>query len=258
MKRILILSLALCAANLSAKELTAAPTGTQYMIEAKVLSVAAGSLGSNDMAITADSLTMSTNGQWNTGGRVDAAGALLARLEKTTGIDVLSAPKVVTLAGQEATIQIVREIAYMVPETNALYRVRHHWLSEDSVEAISNGLYRMQALDENLNPGISLTITTTAASGDAIRTDVKFRYNLLVEMSRLPGTKIATGEPVIESRMINTTVVSAPGNWIALGGMQKVRREDDNREENILVFLRVTEAKNEHSGSIGAPKQDSQ
>lgn len=266
MKSILILPLALCATTLFAKEATVAPTGTMYMIETKILSLSAGALASNDLAIISDSLTMSTNGDWSAGGKVSAAGDPLARLEKTAGVDVLSAPQIVTLAGQEATIQIVREIAYLVQETNVLYRVRRHWFSEDSVEAISNSLYRMQALASELNPGITLTITPTPTGNGTVKTDVNFRYNLLTEMTSLADSKIKMGQPLIESRKISTSVVTKPGDWVVLGGAQKVRNKVITRdthpvlpfisvtknadmEENIVVILRVTTVKPDDSAA---------
>jgi len=263
MNRYPILIPALCVTLSLAKDAVVAPTGTLYEIEAKVISVPAGALGTNTLTVTADSITVSTSGVWNVGGTATTAGVgLLKKLEILPGTDILSAPRVVTHAGQEAKIEIGRQISYMVPVTNTLYRVRQHRFSDDQVEAISNGLYRMQALDDEQSPGISIAVTVKPAGTSDAKVDVKFRYNLLVEMTPLPGTKIKMGAPVIQSRKIDSTIVTELGNWVALGGAQEVRSKvrvqnrffifsntrDMLREENILVFLRVTEVK-DNTGS---------
>jgi type II secretory pathway component GspD/PulD (secretin) len=257
MKRILICLTSLCIPCTVALAADPAPTGTTYKVEVKVLSVAAGELRTNSAMVTADALTMGANGQWSLQGRTYSPGGLLEKLEKADGVDVLSAPQIVTRAGQEARVEIIRQVAYMVPETNVLYRVRGHWFSDDTVEAISNGLYRMETLDEELNPGISVTITVTPADGDAVNSNVKFRYNLLAEMTALPGTEIKMGRPLIESRKIETSIAAKQGEWLVFGGAQKVLNKATirdahpilplisstkriTREEDLLVFLRVT------------------
>jgi hypothetical protein len=259
MNRYLILILALCVTLSLAKDADGAPTGTLYVIEAKVISVPAGALGTNTMTLTADSTTVTTSGVWNAGGNATTSvEGLLKKLETLPGSDMLSSPRVATHAGQEAKIEIGRQITYMVPVTNTLYRVRQHRFSDDQVEAISNGLYRMQALDDEKNPGISIAVTVKPAGTSDAKVDVKFRYNLLVEMTPLPGTKIRMGTPVIQSRKIDSTIVTKLGNWVAIGGAQEVlskvrvrdrffifsNTRDMLREEKILVFLRVTEVKN--------------
>ena len=251
MNRSLLLIPTLCVTLSLAKDEDVAPTGTLYEIEAKVISVPADALRMSTM-------TGSTSVVWNVGGHATAAGeGLLKKLESLTGSDLLSAPRIVTHAGQEAKIEIGRQISYMVPVTNTLYRVRQHRFSDDQVEAISNGLYRMQALDDEQSPGISIAVTVKHAGTSDAKVDVKFRYNLLVEMTPLPGTKIEMGAPVIQSRKIDSTIVTKLGEWVALGGAQKVvskvriqdrffifsNTRDMLREENILVFLRVTEVK---------------
>ena len=258
MNRSLLLLPVLCATLSLAKDAYVAPTGAQYLIEAKVISVPAGVLGTNTLTVTADSITVSTSGVWKVGGNATTpVEGLLKKLETLPRSDMLSSPRVVTLAGQEAKIEIGRQIAYMVPVTNTLYRVRQHWFADDQVEAISTGLYRMQALDDEQRPGISLAVTVKPAGTSVVKVDVKFRYNLLVEMTPLPGTKIKMGAPVIQSRKLKSSIETELGNWVALGSAQevqsKVRVEDrffifSNtrdilRVENIFVFLRVTEVK---------------
>ena len=258
MNKFLILIPTLCVTFSLAKDADVAPTGTLYEIEAKVISVPAGALGTNTLTVTADSITVSTGGAWKVGGNATTAGeGLLKRLESLPGVDLLSAPRVVTPAGQEAKIVIGQQIAYLAPVTNTLYRVRQHRFSDDQVEAISNGLYRMQALDDEQNPGISIAVTVKPTGTSDVKADVKFHYNLLTEMTPLPGTKLKMGTPVIQSRKIHSTIVTKLGNWVMIGGAQEVvsqvrvqdrffifsNTRDMLRQENILVFLRVTEVK---------------
>jgi type II secretory pathway component GspD/PulD (secretin) len=270
MKRSLFLLPALCATLSLALDAAVAPSDTLYEIEAKVISFPAGALGTNTLTVTSDSTTVSTSGVWTVGGNVTPTGeGLLKRLESLPGVDLLSAPRVVTRAGQEAKISIGRQIAYLVPVTNTLYRVRQHRFSDDQVEAFSNGLYRMQALDEEQNPGISIAVTVAPAGTSGVKTDVKFRYNLLAEMSPLPGTRIRMGAPVIQSRKIDSTIVAKLGDWAALGGAQRVfnkvlvqdrffvfsNTRETQVEENIMVFLRVTEAKESPANADTTTKQ---
>ncbi len=244
MKRIPILIFALCLQSALANAADVAPTGTQYLIETKIISAPTSALGSNALTIISDAMKFSSNGQWSVVGTVLASGDWLKKLETMDGVDLLSAPRMTVRAGTDAKIEIVRQIAYMEPETNVIYRVQRHWFSGTAyMETMSNGLYRPKALEDDLNPGIQVEVNATPSG--AVNTDVKlgFTYNLLVEMSELPGTHMKAGKPVIESRKFNTAVTVKLGDWIAIGGAQKVRREEDKREENIIVFLRVTEAK---------------
>ena len=198
-----------------------ASTATTYLVEAKIISADAKALAKNMITLTADRLTVATNGPWSAGGNVNKANVWLTRLEKTKGVDILSAPRIVTLADVEAKITIGQNVAYMEP--------------------VTNDLYRLTTLPDDRQPGVQLTITVhPGAPAASVRTDVKFVYNLLKEMTVLPGTEFKIGPPVMEHRAIETSVQSGLGDWIALGGMQSAWRVQDNRQEQLLVLLRVT------------------
>ena len=218
------------------------PTNRQYLVEAKILSLP-DMAGHSNLTLTADALTYATNGSWQVGGGTSSAGPLLAELEKDRGVDVLSAPKVCVLANQEATIEICQDVAYFVPETNTLYQVRRGWLTgSERIEAVTNGLFRRTVLEGRKSPGVHLTCMVDPVDAARVRLKTEFTYNLLVETTTLPGTKLKAGAPVIESREIRTAVEMRHGEWVAIGGSQRVRRESDGRKESIIVFLRVTPA----------------
>lgn len=212
----LLLSCALAVGTLAAE---VAPTGTQYKIDTKIVSVPAA-MASNHFALTADSMTVQSNGTWNVGGSAKAIGDWVADLARRKDVDVLSAPSVTTLDGQEATIQVMQALSYMVPT--------------------SNGLYRTEVLDGKRAPGIHLTLRCTTIDQDSVRTEVEFIYNLLIRMTRLPDTTLQVGAPEMDSRNLKTTLSTRLGDWLLIGGSQRVQREADDEQENIIVLLRVT------------------
>lgn len=215
----LLLSLALALVTRAAE---VAPTGTQYKIETKIVSVPAG-MASNSVALTADRVTFQSNGTWTAGGSAKAIGDWVEDLARRKDVDVLSAPQVTTLAGQEATIQIMQALSYMVPT--------------------SNGLYRTEVLDGKRAPGVHLTLRCTTVDEDSVRTEVDFLYNLLIRMTRLPDTTLQVGAPEMDSRTFKTTVTTTLGEWTLFGGSQRVQREADDEQENIIVLMRVTKVK---------------
>ena len=230
--------------NLPAPAEDAAATGRTFQVELNVVSVPEGELGTNTFTVTADSATVSSNGQWSLAGPLSDAGAQLEKLRRATGrVEVLSAPVVVVRSGQEAQVRIEQELAYLAPETGVFYRVQRSWIPGRAprVEAVRGGLYRRAVLDEALNPGVAITLTPTVTAGDAIHVDLDFRYNLLVNRPGRVGPDALLEQPQIDSRTIVTRVVLQPGRWAMPGGMPQVRREQDQAKENIVIFLRATE-----------------
>lgn len=243
MKRLLLLSALLCLVRpLLADE--GAATGRIFRVELKVVSVPEGTLGSSNFTVTAHALTVSSNGQWSMAGQVSDAGALLEKLgREPVPAEVLSAPIIVVRGGQEAQVRIEQELAYLAPETGVLYRVHRSWLPGRAprVEEVRSGLYRMQVLDEKLNPGVAVTLTPTPMPGGAIAVDLAFRYNLLVNQPGRIGPGALLEQPQIDSRQITTRVLVQPGQWAMPGGMPQLERAQDRARESIVIFLRVNE-----------------
>lgn len=218
--------------------------GRSFHVELKVVSVPERTLATNRFTVTADAMTTSSNGQWSVAGRVSDADALLEELGRDAAqASVLSAPAVVVPGGKEAQVEIMRELAYLAPETNVLYRIHRSWLPgrPPRVEAVRSGLYRQQLLDRAQNPGLAIALTPEPADNGTIRVDLSVRYNLLVNESGLNGAGPMLEPPDIASRQIRTQVRVIPNQWAVLGGMPNVQRERDQAREKILIFLRARE-----------------
>ena len=196
-----------------------ADTGTTYMIEAKILSIDA----EKKIELQGDRMTYSTNGGWNMlmqAGK--SADAWISKLEKQDGVDLLSAPKVVTRDGQEATIQISQALRYL--------------------EVVSNDLYRAVALPESENPGVFLTVTPTSGREPTKTAHVKLslRSNLIEEMGELPGFPgHRLGKPVLSSRSIRTELEAPIDGWVVVGG-NTLKRVEQDRSDVLVVVLRVS------------------
>lgn len=130
--------------------------------------------------------------------------------------DLLSAPRVTTISGQQALIQIVQEIRYPTEyETESL----------DEVVAVAEGLqtfYVTPGTFETREVGIRLNVTPTVSSDGEVITLV-----LLPEVSELVswinyGTeRIPAWQPVFEARNVTTTVYINDGETLVLGGVIK-------------------------------------
>ena len=236
------LAFLLAALSTAARCAEPAPTGTTYLIEARIISLSGGLSSATGLVVTADSITATTNGVWSVGGQGEDAGTLLSRLTAQPGAEVLSAPRVTMRAGQEASVRIEREVAYLAPETNTLYRVtRSRWPgSKPRVEAVTNGFFRLAKLPEQLNPGLALTLLAVPAGEGSVQVDARIRYNLMTSPPSLPASELALTRPEIESREISTRLILPPAQWAVLGGLPPVRRESDRQEEALIVFLRVS------------------
>lgn len=213
MQRIRLLLLAF----LAPVAVIAAPdTNRQYMIEAKILSIDSD----EKIELAGDKLTVSTNGPWNMlmqPGR--SADEWVTKLEKRKGVDLLSAPKVVTMANQEATIEISQAVRYLVP--------------------LSNDLYRAETLDPEQNPGIRLTVTPRvgAKPEEEVGLKIHFRSNLIEEMGALEGFTARLGKPVISSREMRTELEAPLGGWIVVGGNAVKKVNDDKEDQDMLILL---------------------
>ena len=130
--------------------------------------------------------------------------------------DLLSAPRVTTISGQQALIQLVQEIRYPTEyETESL----------EDVVGVSEGLqtfYVTPGTFETREVGVRLNVTPTVSSDGEVITLV-----LLPEVSELVswinyGTeRIPAWQPVFEARNVTTTVYINDGETLVLGGVIK-------------------------------------
>jgi len=130
--------------------------------------------------------------------------------------DLLSAPRVTTISGQQALIQIVQEIRYPTEyETESLEEVV-------MVGSDFQAFYVTPGTFEEREVGIRLNVTPTVSSDGEVITLV-----LLPEVSELVdwinyGTElIPAWQPVFESRNVTTTVYINDGETLVLGGVIK-------------------------------------
>lgn len=207
--------------GLTTNSLRAEPvaTGITYQIEVKILSVE----GDEKLVLQGDQMTYSTNGGWNMllqPGK--SADAWIQKLEKQKGVDILSAPHVVTHEGKEATIDISQAVSYL--------------------EVVSNGLYRAVALPPEQNPGVHLSVTPTpgAEPTKTARLQFSLRCTVIEEMAELPGfPSHRLGTPVLSSRSIQTMLEAPIDGWVVVGG-NTLKRVDQGSSDVLIVVLRVS------------------
>jgi type II secretory pathway component GspD/PulD (secretin)/tetratricopeptide (TPR) repeat protein len=157
-------------------------------------------------------------------------------LDKTTTTELLSAPRVTTISGQQAQIQDVEEISYPTEyETEAIEEVRE--------VAAGTTLFHVTPESFETRPvGIQLTVTPTVSSDGEVITLV-----LLPEVTELLGwdefgSPVETSEgPVVPSiqprfgrRFISTTVYINDGETLVLGGI--IKGETETVEDRVPVL----------------------
>jgi type II secretory pathway component GspD/PulD (secretin)/tetratricopeptide (TPR) repeat protein len=146
-------------------------------------------------------------------------------LDQSGYSELLSAPRVTTISGQQALIQVVEEIRYPTEyETEALEEVVLYQVEAPQFQAFSvtpSGF-------ETREVGIRLTVTPTVSADGEVITLV-----LLPEVSGLLGwdsygtpVQTVTGElvypvqqPRFESRNVTTTVYINDGETLVIGGV---------------------------------------
>jgi len=136
-------------------------------------------------------------------------------LDQNEYTDLLSAPRVTTVSGQQALIQIVKEIRYPTEyETESLDEVT---LVSDQFQAF----YVTASSFETREVGIRLSVTPTVSSDDLITLVLLPEVSELVEWINYGTDLIPENQPIFESRNITTTVYLNDGETIVLGGVIK-------------------------------------
>ena len=142
-----------------------------------------------------------------------AFSAVLRALEKQGKVNVLSAPRVTTLSGQLATINIISTIPYVYEVETELVDDVLHVTWEMEYEEV----------------GISLNVTPTVPEGCTLITlDIQPTVAELVEQVDMfvgIGVPPGLGLPVIDERTTHTTMIIDSGETVVLGGLIR----DDTR-----------------------------
>jgi general secretion pathway protein D len=202
--------------------------------------------------------------------------AYIHALEEKGKANTLSAPKVMTMAGQMATMEVTRTFPYV-----SKVELENQGTADDPI-------WNIKTTIEEKTIGISLEVTPHVASGSKFVTlDLHPEVNVLLEQqsirpsvtttyyyvltdgtvlpvsSTVPGVPDSVGWPTVDTRSTQTTVVTQSGRTIILGGL--IREEEsvikkkvpllgnipllgnlfkykyvDKEKTNLLIFITAT------------------
>lgn len=127
-----------------------------------------------------------------------SASAVLNAIESMTDVKVISAPKVLVLNNQAATIQVGDEVP--VPTASAVS------VSDSNAPIVNSIQYR--------NTGIILSVTPRINDGGLVMIDVEQELSNVVETA-----SSGIDAPTVQQRRISSTIAVQDGSTIALGGL---------------------------------------
>lgn len=126
------------------------------------------------------------------------ATVILNAIESLTDVSVISAPKVLVLNNESATLQVGEEVP--VPTASAIS-------TEDANARIVNQI-------QFRNTGIILTVTPRINEGGLVMLDVSQEVSEVIETA-----SSGIDAPTIQQRRINSSVAVQSGDTVALGGL---------------------------------------
>ena len=152
----------------------------------------------------------------------------LHSIEKTGKANVLSSPKITTLSGQVATIQVVRTVPYATAVTRTN-------IAQGS-QATENPIFVDTFTIAEKTVGIKLPVKPTVGEDkETITLEVSPEVSQIVDQVPIVSTAgSALGLPVIDARAAQTTVVVKSGETIILGGLVKDNDSDTTRQVPLL------------------------
>ncbi|MBI3008319.1 MAG: hypothetical protein HYY56_02195, partial [Candidatus Omnitrophica bacterium] len=152
----------------------------------------------------------------------------LHSVEKTGKANVLSSPKITTLSGQIATIQVVRTVPYATAVTRTN-------IAQGS-DAADNPIFVDTFTIAEKTVGIKLPVKPTVGEDkETITLEVSPEVSQIVDQVPIVSTAgSALGLPVIDARAAQTTVVVKSGETIILGGLVKDNDSDTTRQVPLL------------------------
>lgn len=135
--------------------------------------------------------------------------AILRALEKQDKVNVLSAPRVTTLNGQPATIEIVQNIPF-ISEVETV-----------NVGTAEHPIWQTNFTIEEEPVGVFLEVTPTVPEGsDLITLNLRPTVNVLTgRVAAFHGVAAEHGWPIIDTRTVNTSMTVRSGESIVLGGL---------------------------------------
>jgi len=169
--------------------------------------------------------------------------AYLKALEQSGKVNLLNAPRVTTLSGQMANIQVVRTFPYATKAERTQVE-----LTQQAAGITTQDLYPVETYDiaEEIT-GITLEVRPTVLrESDIITLDLHPEVSKLSE--RVPISSLATiadpgdslfpdnlGWPIVDSRSTQTSVMLRSGDTIILGGL--IQDQDQDTIERKIPLL---------------------
>jgi len=156
-------------------------------------------------------------------------------LTKTKGVNLLSAPRVITNSKQQAKIEIAREFDYPTS-----------WKKDAKTD-----LWKVTARAKK-NTGVTLDAEPEVRADGKIALQIKPQVVEFVgfkdlDSGKFPASRIVEGKwvndgrrlvPVFSERTLDTNVVVQNGGTVVLGGLRQVGREKPNaKPTELLVFI---------------------
>jgi hypothetical protein len=144
----------------------------------------------------------------------------LVKMLTEKDVDLLSAPSIIALAGQEATISIQTELQYFERD------------GEDT--------FVLKKLPEEKSPGVRLTAAMKPADNGNVGIDIDLWLNTMKDRKRIPGLTLDVGSPIMQSQNIKTQIVVPPAQWAAIESLQ-LQDGDSGKREHLMILVRVTQ-----------------
>ncbi len=138
-------------------------------------------------------------------------------LDKTTTTELLSAPRVTTVSGQQALISVREEIRYPTEyETESIEEV----VAYEAQLTGAQLFFATPSTFETRNVGILLSVTPTVSSdGEVITLVLLPEVSKLIRWINYGSQMIPLNQPVFQARTVTTTVYINDGETLVLGGI---------------------------------------
>ena len=156
-----------------------------------------------------------------------AFNAVLQALQKQRKANLLSAPRVTTLNGQPAIIELTRTVPYVTDVEHVNIGTAEH--------PIWHTIYTIDERDS----GIYLEVTPTVPEGSTLITlDIRPTVRTLVRrLALFEGVEEGLQWPVIDERTTNTSMVIDSGETVVLGGL--IRQDETIISKQTPVLGRI-------------------
>jgi len=159
----------------------------------------------------------------------------LKALEQTGKVNLLNAPRITTLSGQMANIQVVRTFPY----ATSAERTEVELIQEDA-GGTTRDIYPVETYEiaEEIT-GITLEVTPTVIEGsDIVTLDIHPEVSKLSQQVDITNTATFPedlGWPIIDTRTAQTSVMVRSGETIIIGGL--IQDQDQNTVERKIPVL---------------------